>query len=139
MGRVSSMRFLQGAFTAGNETELHFTTSPASQAMCKTPDNMWKEGMEGSKAGYLELGRQREETLLPDFCSRAVLSETVWEEVLIDCAWRMPGKSLCNIMASGREKTRLGDTAWGTDCRLRPDYKKKYFGFYLIEGWNPYV
>lgn len=75
----------------------------------------------------MELGRQREETSLSDFCSRAVLSELVWEEVLIGCAWRMPGKSLCNIMASGRKKTMLGDTAWGTDCRLRPDYKNVFW------------
>lgn len=97
------MRFLQGTFTAGNETELYFT-SPASQAMCKTPDNTWKEGMTRSEASYLELGRQREETSLSDFCSRAALSEIVWEEVLIGCAWYMPGKSLFNIMASGRKK-----------------------------------
>lgn len=97
------MKFLQGTFAAGNEIELYFTTAPASQAVYKTPDNAWKEGMEGSEAGYLELGRQREETSLSDFCSRAVLSELVREEVLIGCAWRMPGKSLCNIMASGKK------------------------------------
>lgn len=120
------MRFLQGTFTAGNETELYFT-SPASQAMCKTPDNTWKEGMTRSEAGYLELGRQREETSLSDFCSRAALSEIVWEEVLIGCAWCMPGKSLFNIMASGRKKKTLEDTAWGTDCKLRPDYKNVFW------------